>query len=64
MSQNIQGDFQICISVPLSSKHIVMDYSILVKKTQPRHALETKFIFNSSLLFSKRKFSDKKSMLE
>ena len=29
-----------------------------------KHAQKTKFIFNSSLLFSKRKFLDKKSVLE
>ena len=29
-----------------------------------RNALKTKLIFNSSLLFSKRKFSVKKSVLE
>ena len=34
------------------------------KDSANRHALKTKFIFNSSLLFSKRKFSDKKSVLE
>ena len=34
------------------------------KDSASRHALKTKFIFNSSLLFSKRKFSDNKSVLE
>ena len=34
------------------------------KDSAKRHALKTKFIFNSSLLFSKRKFSDKKSVLK
>ena len=34
------------------------------KDSASRHALKTKFIFNSSLLFSKRKLSDKKSVLE
>ena len=28
------------------------------------HAVKTKFFFNSSLHFSKRKFSDKKSVLK
>ena len=31
------------------------------KDSANRHALKTKFIFNSPLLFSKRKYSDKKS---
>ena len=34
------------------------------KDSASRHALKTKFIFNSSLLFSKSKFSDKTFMLE
>ena len=34
------------------------------KDSANRNALKTKFIFNSSLLFSKRKLSDKKSVLE
>ena len=34
------------------------------KDSANRHTLKTKFIFNSSLLFSKRKFSDNKSVLE
>ena len=33
------------------------------KDSANRHALKTKFIFNSSLLFSKGKFSEKKSVL-
>ena len=34
------------------------------KDSADRHDLKTTFIFNSSLLFSKRKFLDKKSVLE
>ena len=34
------------------------------KDSASKHALKTKFIFYSSLLFSKRKFSDKKPVLE
>ena len=34
------------------------------KDSASRHALKTKFIFYSSLIFSKSKFSDKTSVLE
>ena len=50
----------------LSSKqahsHGLFDFS--KNESANRHALKTKFIFNSSLLFSKRTFSGKKSVLE
>ena len=36
----------------------------IIKFEARSHGLKTKFIFNSSLFFSKRKFSDKKSVLE
>ena len=39
-------------------------FNFTKKDSANRHALKTKFIFNSSLLFSKRKFSDNKSVLE
>ena len=34
------------------------------KYTANRHVLKTKFVFNSSLLFSQRKFLDKMSVLK
>ena len=34
------------------------------KGSANRHARKTKFIFNDFLLFSERKFSDKRSVLE
>ena len=39
-------------------------FSFSKKDSANRHALKTKFIFNSSLLFSKRKFAEKKSALK
>ena len=39
-------------------------FSFSKKDSAHGHALKTKFIFNISLLFSKRKFSYKKSVLE
>ena len=36
-------------------------FSFSKKDSDNRYALKTKFIFNSPFLFSKRKFSDKKS---
>ena len=42
--------------------HGVFNFS--KKYSANRHALKTKFICNSPLLFSKRKFPDKKSVLK
>ena len=39
-------------------------FNLSKKDSTNRHTLKTKFIFYSSLLFSKRKFSDKKSVFE
>ena len=45
-----------------SSGSTILNFS--KKNSARRHALKTKFFFNSSLLFYKRKFSDKKSVLK
>ena len=55
---------QVFVEITKFEAHSHGLFNFSKKDSVNRHALKAKFIFNSSLLFSKRKLSDKKSVLE
>ena len=60
MDSSIGVFLQVFVEVIKFEAHSHGLFNFSNKDSTNRHALKTKFIFNSSLLSSKRKFSDKK----
>ena len=61
---SIRAFLQVFVKITKFEAHDHGLFNFSKKDSASRHALKTKFILNSSLFFSKRKFSDKKSVLE
>ena len=62
MYSSIGVFLQVFLEITKFEAHSNGLFNFSKKASANRHALKTKFIFISSLLFSKRKFSDKKSV--